>query len=92
MFETMNSEQRWNYVRDFLKQHKTAAIVFTKKDGTERNLFGTLDPSILPEVQPSEVYPVKPVDFEVFTIWDIEAGGWRAFKTANLISVESVSE
>ena len=84
----MTSQERYTAVNEFLRKNKVAVITFKKKDGSLRELFGTLDASILPEN--NEPYKTKPLDVETFTIWDIEAEGWRAFKTANLIKVENV--
>jgi hypothetical protein len=78
----------YEYISEFLKKNKVAVITFTKKDGTIRELFGTLDEGVLPEREtPSTREPNK----EVFTIWDLDAEGWRSFKIANVISIATVS-
>lgn len=92
MFDNKTSEERYMAVSAFLNKHKTAVITFTKKDGTVRELFGTLDNAYLPEKGQKDMEnQVKLKDYETFTIWDLEADGWRAFKTANLIKVEAVA-
>lgn len=90
MFEHMTSQERYTAVNEFLRKNKVAVITFKKKDGSLRELFGTLDDSILPERASNELHKTRLLDWETFTIWDIEAEGWRAFKTANLIKVENV--
>jgi hypothetical protein len=85
----MTSQERYTAVNEFLRENKTAIITFTKKDGTIRELFGTLDDAVLPERASNELHKTRLLDWETFTIWDIEAEGWRAFKTANLIKVEN---
>lgn len=90
MFEDKTSQERYRMVNDFLRNHSTAVITFTKKDGSIRELFGTLDHAFLPERAWAEHHKTKLIDWETFTIWDLDADDWRAFKTANLISVEAV--
>lgn len=91
MFDNKTSQERYTAVNDFLRKNKTAVVTFTKKDGTVRELFGTLDNAFLPEKALVEHHKTKLVDWETFTIWDLEADGWRAFKTANLIKIEAVA-
>lgn len=91
MFEDKTSQERYTMVMDFLRNHKTAVITFTKKDGTVRELFGTLDNAYLPERALEQHHKTKTIDWETFTIWDLEVDDWRAFKTANLIKVEAVA-
>lgn len=90
MFEEKTSQERYMMVNDFLRNHETAVITFTKKDGTVRELFGTLDSKFLPTRALNEHHKTKIVDWETFTIWDLEADDWRAFKTVNLISIVTV--
>lgn len=90
MFDNKTPQERYKVVNEFLRNHSTAVITFTKKDGTVRELFGTLDNAYLPERALDEHHKTKLVDWETFTIWDLEADGWRAFKTANLIKIEGV--
>jgi hypothetical protein len=85
----MTSQERYIAVKEFLRVNKTAVITFTKKDGTIRELFGTLDAAILPEREHDKHHKTRLLDWETFTIWDIDAEGWRAFKTANLLKVEN---
>lgn len=90
MFDNKTSQERYMIVSDFIRANKTAVVTFTKKDGTVRELFGTLDTAFLPEQAKQEHHKTKLIDWETFTIWDLEADGWRAFKTANLIKIEAV--
>ena len=92
MFEDKTPKERYMIVNDFLHNHETAVITFTKKDGTIRELFGTTNSHFLPERALDEHHRTKLVDWETFTIWDLEADGWRAFKTANLIKIEGVED
>lgn len=92
MFEDKTPKERYMIVNDFLRNHETAVITFTKKDGTIRELFGTTNSHFLPERALDEHHKTKLVDWETFTIWDLEADGWRAFKTANLIKIEGIED
>ena len=91
MFEDKTPQERYMMVNDFLRSHGTAVITFVNKDGTIRELFGTLDSAFLPEKALGEHHKTKLVDWETFTVWDLEADDWRAFKTTNLIKVEAVA-
>ena len=60
---------------------------YVKKDGTERNAVGTLNPSIYGE----ENEPIgisRSVPENQVRYFDIDAQGWRSFLIENLISYE----
>jgi hypothetical protein len=62
-------------------------VVFTKKDGTERTLFGTTDTLVIPvKDQPKKGNTHKSND-NVQTIYDVENKGWRSFRWDSVISV-----
>ncbi len=77
-----------DYISEFLKKNKVAVITFTKKDGTVRELFGTLDAGVLPE---RNAPSTRESNKEVFTIWDLDAEGWRSFRIDSVISVATIS-
>lgn len=83
----MTNQETYDYVKNFLREHKTAVVTFTKKDGSLRELFGTLEPNMLPELVGGSS---REPDYDTFTIFDIETEGWRSFKTANFVSIKNV--
>ena len=60
---------------------------YTKKDGTERNAVGTLNPSIYGE-ENEPVGTGRSVPENQVRYFDIDAQGWRSFLVENLISYE----
>lgn len=61
-------------------------INFTKKDGTERVLIATLDPSRLP-VRESTEETKREISTDAIAVWDTEIDEWRSFNFANVISI-----
>lgn len=80
---------RMNMIReDLINQLKISevTIIFTKKDGTERVLIATLDPSRLP-VRESTEETKREISTDAIAVWDTENQGWRSFNFANVISI-----
>lgn len=76
--------------REILR-NEVCEVVFTKKDGSERNMFCTLHPDILP-IQENITEKDKLPSDTVITVWDIEADGWRSFRVDTIKSFEVVTE
>lgn len=73
-------EQILNELRDGLVK-----VVFTKKDGTQRSLLGTLNPSLIPEEkQPKGSNRVHSVESQ--PVYDVEKDDWRSFRWDSLVS------
>jgi hypothetical protein len=85
---------------DLINQLKVSdvTIVFTKKDGTERTMIATLDPSKLPvreSIEPKEgiresIEPKegkREVSTDAIAVVDTEIGQWRSFNFSNVISI-----
>jgi hypothetical protein len=66
--------------KEVLKE-SIANVVFTKADGSERQMRCTLRPEDLPplEASKSESSGKKP-STEVVAVWDLDAQGWRSFR------------
>lgn len=63
-------------------------IVFTKKDGTERTMIATLDPSKLPVRESTEPKEGKrEVSTDAIAVFDTEISQWRSFNFSNVISI-----
>lgn len=74
-------------------QHSVSTVVFTKIDGSERNLKCTLLSEYLPEkpvageqqlLQESLTRAENP---GTLSVWDIENGGWRSFRIDSVKAV-----
>lgn len=75
-------------LREMLKTD-LATIVFTKKDGTKREMHCTMIPEYLPvmkEPNPNIKYGPSPT---IVTVWDLEQNDWRSFKFDSILSIET---
>ena len=75
-------------LRELLKTD-LVTIVFTKSDGTKREMHCTMLPEYLPamnEPNPNIKYGPSPT---VVTVWDLEQNAWRSFKFDSLLSIET---
>lgn len=63
-------------------------VVFTKVDGTQREMICTLDQDFLPEMEEKdgEKKKERKVNEEVLPVYDLQKKGWRSFR------VDSVTE
>jgi hypothetical protein len=67
-------------------------IKFKKIDGTERTMWGTLNPELMPKMEPSNNdKPKKKVGIvesnDHVVLWDLEKGAWRSFRCDSLLSI-----
>lgn len=78
---------------DLINQLKISDVVlkFTKKDGSERTMLATLDPSKLPVRESTNVKEHKEPTTDAVAVYDLENQGWRSFNFSNLISVNGES-
>lgn len=63
----------------------TMEIIFTKKDGSLRTMFCTLNEAYLPET--NSTHEPKPYT-GLITVWDLENEGWRSFNYEAIQEVE----
>lgn len=86
------SDSEWdifkNCLVDELKQ-KVVTVSFTKKDGTERIMKCTLDPSILPKSHVSEDKEPKKKNSNTIAVYDVDANAWRSFVVRNVNQINS---
>lgn len=77
-----------------LRNNDNVRFAYIKNDGSKRIANGTLKRGVLEskgikfETYDSALAQ-KPTD-DAITYWDNDANGWRRFKTANLVSEESL--
>jgi hypothetical protein len=75
-------------LRELLKTD-LVTVVFTKSNGTKREMHCTMLPEYLPamnEPNPNIKYGPSPT---VVTVWDLEQNAWRSFKFDSLLSIET---
>ena len=78
--------------QDWLKgllKDTVVTVVFTKADGTEREMKATLQESVLPEVQQDfgSDAPVRAKSKDALSVWDVDANGWRSFRWDSIKSI-----
>lgn len=89
-------EKDWNKFTNWLSgmlRVTTVKVTFTKKDGTVRVMSCTLDPSVLPVVEPVVLAEGKKPRKESTTsirAYDTDINEWRSFTTKNVTNVEIV--
>lgn len=67
-----------------------AKVVFTKSDGTIREMNCTLKPSLLPELKLTEAHVPRKQNNEVLSVWDLDNNGWRSFRLDSIINIEYI--
>jgi hypothetical protein len=71
-----------------------AIVTFTKKDGTERVMKCTLEPSLVIHESKSIVEGVEKKERkqsdDAMAVYDLENNAWKSFRWASVINVESV--
>jgi hypothetical protein len=85
---TTLNEKEFETFKVWLKEHLSAGevkLVFTKKDGTDREMTCTTNEALIPsapivESTDSEPKKEKKVNEDVMPVYDLEAQGWRSFR------------
>jgi len=86
------SEKDLKLFKKWLKSHLNygpVTITFLKKDGSERVMKCTTNPTYIMFKDPSilESKSEKKVNEDVLPVYDLEAGGWRSFRWDSIKSV-----
>ena len=71
-------------IQELLRQGE-CEVIFTKKNGDEREMVCTLHPDYLPQVDPDAPVGKNNEHEGTVTVWDIEADGWRMFRIDSLV-------
>ena len=80
------SETDFVLFKKWLKGHlrkESVTVVFTKKDGTERVMKCTTDPTIIMFKDPSSVETkesTRKVNEDIMPVYDLEANAWKSFR------------
>lgn len=83
----MSVFKRW--LKGILKQEKVT-LTFTKKDGTERIMNCTTNPTYILFKDPSitESKKERKVNEDVLPVYDLEADAWRSFRWDSIKQVK----
>lgn len=85
------TDKDWTKFAEWLKgmlKVGPATVTFTKKDGSERVMQCTLEPSKLPEMPVTEGKKERKVNNDTLAVYDLEANGWRSFTIKSVKRVE----
>lgn len=74
-------------VKEILRNQELT-ITFTKKDGTERVMRCTLDPSKLPIQENTESSTKRKINTDTMSVFDLDAQGWRSFTKKAVKSID----
>lgn len=82
-----------NWAKDSLSvflQENICKVLFTKVDGTERDMTCTLRSDLLPDKYISlqeESSTTRPVNVNVLPVFDVDKREWRSFRVDSIIRV-----
>jgi WYL_2, Sm-like SH3 beta-barrel fold len=82
IIETTWTDKDWDKFAVWIKgvlQNGPVTITFTKKDGTERVMKCTLEPSQLPKVELKEDTKPRKESTTSMRVFDLEKNEWRSF-------------
>lgn len=83
-----DDEEQRGWLRNMLKQG-VVGVVFTKKDGTEREMNCTLNSDMIPQdALPKNSGRASPTDS--LAVFDVEKGEWRSFRFDSVKSIFGV--
>ena len=92
------TEEQWTTFRNWIVSHLkmgTVVVTFNKKDGSERVMTCTLDPSVLPPAPIHESNTDSAVNFpkvkkenpNIVSVYDLNALAWRSFIVKNVTNI-----
>lgn len=87
--EDLDIASREREIVHLLREHD-CQVTFIKKDGTERVMPCTLRSEVLPESK--NVMETRQHKSETITVWCLDRGEWRAFKTANVRKISILQD
>ena len=85
------SETDWDKFVVWLKGvllETTVTVTFTKKDGSERVMNCTLNPSVLPTKQVTSEGKTRKQPTNTISVYDINQNDWRSFTIKSVKRVE----
>ena len=77
-------------VKSFCDETGVFFVVFTKKDGTEREMFATVDPANIPDEHLPKGTSKKAKPEGMIVVFDLIKQAWRSFYADSVIYIESL--
>jgi hypothetical protein len=72
-------------VSEIFQQNNLVKVVFTKADGTERTLIGTI--KNIPEEHMPKGTGDSSLNMDVYRCFDVELESWRSFRLDSIVSI-----
>ena len=91
VIETTWSDKDWDKFTVWLKemlQVSPVTVTFTKKDGSERVMNCTLQPSELPPQVVNENKKERKKSDDTLAVYDLDAKAWRSFTIKSIKNVK----
>jgi hypothetical protein len=89
--QVSQSDEFKSQVKELLRESKDLCIVFTKKDGTSREMFCTLNENKIPaDKQPKSEGTESTTSGSALRVFDTSKQEWRSFRWDSLTKVELV--
>lgn len=85
------TDEHWSEFTTWLKsvlKETSVRVTFTKKDGSNRVMQCTLDPTLLPQKTLTESTKPRKSNENTMSVYDLEAENWRSFIIKNVTRVE----
>jgi len=82
-------EIEYNELRNLLREN-VLRVVFTKLDGSEREMFCTLMPETIEGTFSSDRQKKSPTNTRSIAVFDTQIQGWRSMIVENIISYSVV--
>jgi hypothetical protein len=73
-------------------EQSVVEVTFTKKDGTERVMYCTLDEECLPELEMVTIVDKDQLKRDTLAVYDVDADGWRSFRWDSIKAVKVIVE
>lgn len=79
-------EENQTLLKEWLR-NESLLVTFTKKDGTERQIYCTLSESSTPK---KETTGTRSVPTTALPVYDLKKGEWRSFRWDSITKVEKI--
>lgn len=89
-YETLENEKERSDFVQWLRSHLTlgpTTVVFKKKDGTERTMLCTLNPTMVKEYE-KKTDREKKVNEDTCPVFDLDKQEWRSFRYDSVTEVK----
>jgi len=71
----------------WMLENAYVSVIFTKKDGSKRQMLCTLQKNELPEELEKPATKELGSKDELIKVWDVENNGWRSFYLKSILSI-----